>query len=129
MGEHGVYLASQSGPGGALPAFQVRAIDTTAAGDAFNGGFTTGLMLGKSPVESAQFASAVAAISVTRTGAQPSMPTDSGVGDFRRQRAREQKQDGGPKVRKVWHEGEGPQGIMGPQTAKSRGRQKDPYNK
>jgi ribokinase len=82
MGEDGVYLASQSGLGEALPAFQVRAIDTTAAGDAFNGGFATGLMLGKSPVESAQFASAVAAISVTRTGAQPSMPTALEVNRF-----------------------------------------------
>jgi sugar/nucleoside kinase (ribokinase family) len=51
----------------------VKAIDTTAAGDAFNGAFATGLMLGKSPAESARFASAAAAISTTRPGAQPSM--------------------------------------------------------
>ena len=82
MGSHGAYLALQQGIAQSIPAFQVKAIDTTAAGDAFNGGFATGLMLGKSPVESAQFASAVAAISVTRSGAQPSMPTASEVDCF-----------------------------------------------
>lgn len=65
-----------------LPAFQVQAIDTTAAGDAFNGGFAVGLMKGMSPVESARFATAVAAISVTRPGAQPSMPTLNEVEQF-----------------------------------------------
>jgi ribokinase len=74
-GEHGVYLASKDGFAESIPAFRVKATDTTAAGDAFNGGFATGLMLGKSPLESARFASAVAAISVTRSGAQPSMPS------------------------------------------------------
>ncbi len=82
MGARGVYLATQDGLGGAVPAFPVKAIDTTAAGDAFNGGFATALMLGKSPLESAQFAAAVAAVSVTRTGAQPSMPTMEEVEAF-----------------------------------------------
>jgi ribokinase len=82
MGARGVYLASQTGPEESLPAFPVKAIDTTAAGDAFNGGFATGLMLGKSPLESARFASAVAAISVTRHGAQPSMPSAQEVDRF-----------------------------------------------
>ncbi len=74
LGSRGAYVASGSGPGTFVPAFEVKAVDTTAAGDAFNGGFATGLMLGKSPVESATFAAAVAGISVTRHGAQPSMP-------------------------------------------------------
>jgi ribokinase len=52
----------------------VKAIDTTAAGDAFNGAFATGLMLRMGPAQSARFAAAAAAISVTRAGAQPSMP-------------------------------------------------------
>jgi len=82
MGSHGAYLASQEGSGDFIPPFSVKAIDTTAAGDAFNGGFSTGLMLGKSPLESAYFASAVAAISVTRQGAQPSLPTASEVDCF-----------------------------------------------
>jgi ribokinase len=75
MGAHGTYLASQVGVGSLVPAFSVNAIDTTAAGDAFNAGFATGLMRGKSPLDSAAFAAAVAAISVTRRGAQPSMPS------------------------------------------------------
>lgn len=82
MGQNGAFLATQETPGEAIPAFPVKALDTTAAGDAFNGGFATGLMLGKSPVESAYFASAIAAISVTRTGAQPSMPTANEVDTF-----------------------------------------------
>jgi ribokinase len=75
MGEFGVYLASRDISGTLIPAFKLHAVDTTAAGDAFNGGFATGLMLGKSPAESARFACAVAGISVTRHGAQPSMPS------------------------------------------------------
>jgi ribokinase len=56
------------------PAFSVSAIDTTAAGDAFNGAFAVALMGGKSPLESGRFAAAAAAISATRYGAQDSMP-------------------------------------------------------
>lgn len=75
MGEQGAFVAARDILGTLIPAFKLHAVDTTAAGDAFNGGFATGLMLGKSPAESARFASAVAGISVTRHGAQPSMPT------------------------------------------------------
>jgi ribokinase len=75
MGSRGVYLASTDGLREPLPPYPVEAIDTTAAGDAFNGAFATGLMLGKGPLKSARFAVAAAAISVTRAGAQPSMPT------------------------------------------------------
>lgn len=73
MGSSGAYLASATGLGETIDAFPVKAVDTTAAGDAFNGAFATGLMLNKGPVESARFAAAAAAISVTRPGAQPSM--------------------------------------------------------
>ncbi len=82
MGADGTYLGPQGGSGSLVPAFSVEAIDTTAAGDAFNAGFATGLMLGKSPLDSAVFAAAVAAISVTRTGAQPSMPNMAEVEEF-----------------------------------------------
>jgi ribokinase len=74
-GQDGVLLANQSGLEAAVPAFPANVVDTTAAGDAFNGAFATGLMLGKSPVESARFACAAASISVSRAGAQPSMAT------------------------------------------------------
>lgn len=75
MGAEGAIVASNDGSIAALPAYEVKAVDTTAAGDAFNGGFAVGLIKGMNPADSARFASAVAAISVTRPGAQPSMPT------------------------------------------------------
>ncbi len=87
LGERGIYLAFDDCPDVSVPAFQVKAVDTTAAGDAFNGGFATGLMLGKTVRESARFASAVAGISVTRPGAQPSMPTMAEVEQFLREHA------------------------------------------
>jgi len=87
MGADGSYLGSQAGVGSFVPAFSVNAIDTTAAGDAFNAGFATALMLGKSPLDGAVFAAAVAAISVTRTGAQPSMPCMAEVEEFIRSQA------------------------------------------
>lgn len=81
-GQDGIFLALRDSAGIPLPAFSVQAVDTTAAGDAFNGGFATGLMLGMPPLEAARFASAVAAVSVTRVGAQPSMPSRDEVDRF-----------------------------------------------
>jgi len=54
-------------------------LDTTAAGDAFNGAFAVALMRRFSPERGARFANAAAAISVTRSGAQPSLATLSEV--------------------------------------------------
>jgi ribokinase len=82
MGDDGVSVSTREGDLQAIPAYAVRAIDTTAAGDAFNGGFAVGLAKGMSPIESARFASAVAGISVTRRGAQASMPTIKEVEQF-----------------------------------------------
>ena len=50
-------------------------VETTGAGDAFNGGFATALARGVDPVEAVRFGCAVAGISVTRPGTAPSMPT------------------------------------------------------
>jgi ribokinase len=75
LGSSGIYLRDREDLGVLVPAFSVKAVDTTAAGDAFNGAFAVGLALGHSPKNSARFAAAAAAISVTRAGAQPSMPT------------------------------------------------------
>lgn len=57
-----------------VPSYKVNAIDTTAAGDTFCGSLAVALVERKSLKESLQFASAAAAISVTRMGAQPSAP-------------------------------------------------------
>ena len=65
-----------------ISSFAVNAVDTTAAGDAFNGGFAVGLMRGMTSEESGRFAAAVAAISVTRPGARDSMPSLDEVESF-----------------------------------------------
>ncbi|HUM06119.1 MAG TPA: ribokinase [Terriglobales bacterium] len=82
LGSQGCLVAEGSRPKEHVSAFPVDAVDTTAAGDAFNGGFAVGLLRGYTSVRSAVFASAVAAISVTRPGAQPSMPSFAEVEDF-----------------------------------------------
>ncbi len=78
-GSEGAYVATSSGEGLRIQPFQVHAIDTVAAGDCFNGAFAVSLLEGKSPFEAARFASAAAAISVTRRGAQSSMPSRAEV--------------------------------------------------
>ncbi|MGA2848274.1 MAG: ribokinase [Terracidiphilus sp.] len=75
LGENGAYLALEDGTRVAVPAFEVKAVDTTAAGDCFNGAFAVALASGSPPLVAARFAAAASAISVTRPGAQPSMPT------------------------------------------------------
>ena len=61
------------------PAFSVKAVDTTAAGDTFTGYFVAGLASGEEMSEVLRIASAAAAISVTRSGAAPSIPERSEV--------------------------------------------------
>jgi ribokinase len=59
-----------------VPAFNVGpVVETTGAGDAFNGGFAVGLSRGMKPLDAVRFGCAVAGISVTRPGTAPSMPT------------------------------------------------------
>ena len=50
-------------------------VETTGAGDAFNGGLAVGLSRGFAPIDAVRFGCAVAGISVTRPGTAPSMPT------------------------------------------------------
>ena len=82
LGASGVYMRSKDGLNMHVPGFPVKAVDTTAAGDAFNGAFAVGLAEGHSREESARFAVGAAALSVTRVGAQPSMPTFNEVDTF-----------------------------------------------
>jgi len=82
LGSRGCFVALANGTRELVPAYPVQAVDTTAAGDAFNGAFAVALLNGQSPLEAAAWASAVAAISVTRRGAQASMPTASEVDRF-----------------------------------------------
>ena len=65
-----------------IEAQRVEAVDTTAAGDTFNGVLVSALADGKSLIDSAREASIAAAISVTRMGAQPAAPTRKEVEDF-----------------------------------------------
>jgi ribokinase len=75
LGEKGALLHRRDGSELA-PAFSVGpVVETTGAGDAFNGGFAVGLARGLSPFEAVRFGCAVAGISVTRPGTAPSMPT------------------------------------------------------
>lgn len=82
LGERGAFLAAQDGSRIMIPPYPVVPLDTTAAGDAFNAGFAVALARGSCAPEAAQFASAVAAISVTRLGAVPSLPTQDEVAAF-----------------------------------------------
>jgi len=84
MGKQGSYFSGHENGEFFMPAFKVRAVDSTAAGDAFNSGLAVALMKGKSLVEATRFASAVAALSVQRKGAQPSLPTARQVQSFLR---------------------------------------------
>lgn len=67
-----------------IPAFPVRAVDTVAAGDAFNGGLAAALATGLSLHQSTTQAAAIAALSVTQAGAQPSLPTKAELANFLR---------------------------------------------
>ena len=74
LGEQGALFASSS-RSEHFPAPKVRPVDTTAAGDTFVGGFAAALADGKSESEAIRFGQVAAALSVTRSGAQPSIPT------------------------------------------------------
>jgi ribokinase len=68
-----------------VPAFKVEAVDTTAAGDVFCGTLAVAIVEGQPLLHSLRFASAASALSVTRMGAQPSIPSREEIETFLRQ--------------------------------------------
>ncbi len=84
LGRRGVWL-SEKGQGQRVAGFDVKAVDTIAAGDTFNGAFITARLEGKAMLDAVRFAHAAAAIAVTRSGAQPSVPWRAEIDDFLQQ--------------------------------------------
>jgi len=81
LGESGVYAVNKDEEI-MFPAFKVDVVDTTAAGDTFAGAFCSRLIKGDSFSDSIYYANAAAALSVTKKGAQQSMPQDKEVEAF-----------------------------------------------
>jgi ribokinase len=73
LGSEGAYLHNSNG-GKHIPTIKVTAVDSTAAGDVFNGAIAVALSENKSLEEAVAFANQAAAISVTKMGAQASAP-------------------------------------------------------
>jgi ribokinase len=78
LGEQGALL-TREGVAEYFPAFEVTPVDTTAAGDAFVGGFAVALAEGRSLAEAVQWGNGAGALATTRLGAQPSLPTRQDV--------------------------------------------------
>jgi ribokinase len=81
LGSRGAFVAT-SDSNELIAGFEVKPIDTTAAGDTFNGALAVALGEGISLREAVRFANAAAAISVTRIGAQPSVPCRAEIDEF-----------------------------------------------
>ncbi|GKU76389.1 ribokinase [Paenibacillus sp. L3-i20] len=80
-GSEGVSF-SEDGKQSNIPAYKIDVVDTTGAGDSFNGGLAIGLIKGLSLREACKYGNAVAALSTTKLGAQTGMPTAQEVDIF-----------------------------------------------
>ena len=83
LGQRGAFLADADGQR-LVPGFRVKSVDSTAAGDVFNGALSVALAEGKTVLDAVRFANAAAALSVTRPGAQPSAPSRADIEKFLR---------------------------------------------
>ena len=83
LGEKGVFVASKAYGIRRIPAVKVKAVDTTAAGDAFTAALAYQLLEGRGLLEAAEFANLVSAMVVTRKGAQSSIPSMEEVENWR----------------------------------------------
>jgi ribokinase len=81
LGERGAFLADANGQR-LVPGFKVKTVDSTAAGDIFNGALSVALAEGKAVLDAVRFANAAAALSATRLGAQPSAPSRADIEKF-----------------------------------------------
>jgi ribokinase len=86
LGDKGSYIMTAT-ESFHVPAYKVDAVDTTAAGDVYSGTLATALTENKTLHEAVTMASAAAAISVTRMGAQPSAPYRNEIDEFLKQHA------------------------------------------
>lgn len=84
LGEKGALIVTETSTKH-IPAPQMRAVDTTGAGDAFNAGLATALALGEGLESAVRFAAVTGALAVTREGVIPSLPTREDVINFYRE--------------------------------------------
>lgn len=82
LGSNGVSIVDREKNEIRLSPYSVDVLDTTAAGDSFVAALAVGLAEGKKLVDACHYANAVGALTVTKMGAQPSLPTRSEVADF-----------------------------------------------
>lgn len=83
LGARGAFIATEEFQQ-LVPGFKVKPVDTTAAGDVFNGALAVAIAEGKSLAEAVRFANAAGALSVTKMGAQPSAPMRKEIERFLR---------------------------------------------
>jgi len=82
LGEAGAVLVEKGGSYVGLKAYPVRTVDTTAAGDSFVGGLGSRIVQGDDPGTAVQFGMKAAALTVTKLGAQSSLPTMKEIEDY-----------------------------------------------
>lgn len=82
LGARGSFLKARNGPGTYAPAFKIRAVDATGAGDGWNAGLLVGLCKGLDVEQCARVANAVGALVVTKPGAITALPSRDDLNRF-----------------------------------------------